>query len=230
MLSIWETDSFYHPTDILIVGSGLTGLHTAIEIKTRNPNISVRIVERGLFPEGASVKNAGFACFGSLSEVLDDIDNIGETAALNRVEARYLGIQKLLSLVSPASIDYQQEHGFEVFTEKEADLFKRCETSIDSINSKLYKKLDFEPYSFVENSFGFNTSYPLLKILGEGALHSGKLVSELILKARLLGVIFNFGFDIKDIHPSGELWKVTNGIQSFVAAKVVIATNGFSAK
>lgn len=230
MHSIWETDSFYFPTDILIVGAGLTGLHTAIEIKSLNPNLSVRAVERGLFPSGASVKNAGFACFGSLSEILDDTKQIGEQKALERVQTRFLGIQKLLSLVSPAAIDFHQNDGFEIFTEKESDLLQNCKDSIDDINSKLAPLLGFEPYQFMPNTFGFNTKYPLLNIKGEGALHSGKLVNQLIAKARSLGVVFNFGFDIKHINPHGTKWVLSNGSLELSAQKVIIATNGFSDK
>ena len=230
MLSVWETDSFFQTTDILIVGAGLTGVNTAIELKSRSPRLSVRVIERGLFPSGASVKNAGFACFGSLSEVLDDINNLGEQKALDRVEKRYLGIKKLLTLVPPANIDYHQDNGFEIFTDKETDLLKGCKDSLDSINSKLNSKLGFKPYSFESNTFGFNTTFPLLKIQGEGALHSGKLISQLIKKAQSLGVVFNFGFNLKEIHPESSLWRVSDGISEFRAVKLVYATNGFTNK
>lgn len=230
MLSIWETDSFFQTTDILIIGAGLTGVNTAIELKLRAPKLSIRVIERGLFPSGASVKNAGFACFGSLSEVLDDISNIGEQKALDRVEKRYLGIQKLLNLVSSYDIDYNQDHGFEIFTDKEANLLKHCKNSLESINNKLNSKLGFKPYSFESNTFGFNTSFPLLKIQGEGALHSGKLISQLIQKARSLGVVFNFGFSLKETHPESSFWRVSDGINEFRAVKLIYATNGFTNK
>ncbi|WP_417610303.1 NAD(P)/FAD-dependent oxidoreductase [Owenweeksia hongkongensis] len=228
MLSIWETDSFYFPTDILIIGAGLTGLNTAIEIKLRNPRLSIRVVERGLFPCGASVKNAGFACFGSLSEILDDTKQIGEQKALERVQTRYLGIQKLLTRVSPSDIDFHKDDGYEIFTEREANLLKDCKDAILDINVKLSPLLGFEPYEFTSNTFGFDTTYPLLKIKGEGALHSGKLVTQLLQKATSLGVIFNFGFDTKHINSRGTLWCVSNGSKEFSAHKVIVATNGFS--
>lgn len=230
MHSIWETDSFYHPTDILIVGSGLTGLFTAIEFKTQNPGLSVRIIERGHFPEGASLKNAGFACFGSLSEVLDDISRTDKASALKRIEKRYLGIQKLLSVTSPAAIDYQQHHGFEIFTEKEATLFSSCKDNLENINSEIEATLGFRPYSFVDNTFGFSTEYPILKIRNEGALHSGKLVSKLVQIAKSLGVIFTFGFNLQSINVEGSQWKASDGEISFKATKLVLATNGFSGK
>jgi len=41
------------------------------------------ILERGPFSSGASTKNAGFACFSSLTEVLDDIKIVGKEKTLN---------------------------------------------------------------------------------------------------------------------------------------------------
>lgn len=69
-LSYWEKVNFYRP-DIIIVGSGIVGLTAAIAIKKQQPNISVTILERGFLPSGASTKNAGFACFGSISELIE---------------------------------------------------------------------------------------------------------------------------------------------------------------
>ena len=58
--------------DYLIVGSGIVGLTCAIQLKAKDPEARVVIVEQGDRPSGASIKNAGFACFGSVSELLDD--------------------------------------------------------------------------------------------------------------------------------------------------------------
>ena len=71
MLSYWEQQSFLH-YDHIVVGSGIVGLSTAIELKERFPGARVLVLVRGLLPTGASSRNAGFACMGSLTELLDD--------------------------------------------------------------------------------------------------------------------------------------------------------------
>ena len=63
-VSIWEKESFYAPKDVIIIGSGLAGLWTALYLKKKKPGISVTIVDRGIIPTGASTRNAGFACSG----------------------------------------------------------------------------------------------------------------------------------------------------------------------
>jgi gamma-glutamylputrescine oxidase len=81
-LSIWEKESFFAPADIIIAGSGLVGLWSAYYLKKKHPSLKITIVERGIIPAGASTRNAGFACFGSLTELLADIDHMGKEKTL----------------------------------------------------------------------------------------------------------------------------------------------------
>jgi glycine/D-amino acid oxidase-like deaminating enzyme len=64
-LSYWERTSFLQNYDYTIVGAGIVGLFAAIEIKKKNARAKVLVIERSALPDGASTKNAGFACFGS---------------------------------------------------------------------------------------------------------------------------------------------------------------------
>ena len=67
-LSYWEYKSWLADVDFTIVGSGITGLSCALQLRKRFPISKILILERGSLPQGASTKNAGFACFGSVSD------------------------------------------------------------------------------------------------------------------------------------------------------------------
>ena len=68
MLSYWEKSSFiFH--DVIVVGSGIVGLSTALHFQLPNPKKKVDSVECGMFPSGASTKNSGVVCCGSISEL-----------------------------------------------------------------------------------------------------------------------------------------------------------------
>jgi gamma-glutamylputrescine oxidase len=67
--SYWELKEWFFNIDFTIVGSGIVGLNCALELKKKHPKAKILIVEKGMLPQGASTKNAGFACFGSLSEI-----------------------------------------------------------------------------------------------------------------------------------------------------------------
>ena len=69
--SYWES-YLLKDIDYLIVGGGIVGLTCALTLKSEHPKARVVVIERGIWPSGASIKNAGFACFGSVSEILDD--------------------------------------------------------------------------------------------------------------------------------------------------------------
>ena len=81
--SFWETQSYLKNIDVVIIGSGIVGLNAAISYLEINKNGKVVVLERGIFPTGASTKNAGFACFGSVSELISDIKNSSENQNAN---------------------------------------------------------------------------------------------------------------------------------------------------
>ncbi len=68
-LSYWEIKSWLSNIDYTIVGSGIVGLNCAIFLKEKYPKSKILILEKGIMPQGASSKNAGFACFGSTSRI-----------------------------------------------------------------------------------------------------------------------------------------------------------------
>lgn len=212
----------------MIVGGGLTGLITSILLRTRFPNTSVRLVEKGSFPAGASVKNAGFACYGSVSEILDDISREGEEAAIRRVKERYQGLQQLRYLTHDKDIDYRADGGFEVFSENEEDIYLHSLQAILYLNDLLRGPLGFDPFSETGNPFGIKALPKLIAIAGEAALHSGKLLASLLLQAQELGVITCFGCDVQSIEKASSGWETLTAEGVFQSEKVILTTNGFT--
>ena len=69
--SYWERTAFVGHADVIIIGTGIVGLSAALNLKRLQPSLKVTVLERGFLPSGASTKNAGFACFGTVSEQLE---------------------------------------------------------------------------------------------------------------------------------------------------------------
>ncbi|HEV3325473.1 MAG TPA: FAD-dependent oxidoreductase, partial [Puia sp.] len=192
-LSVWEKESFFAPADIVIAGSGLVGLWSALYLKRRQPSLQITIVERGLIPTGASTRNAGFACFGSLTELLADIRNIGEDKMLELVAMRHKGLKRIRKTFRDKDIGYQQLGGYELLSPSgkgtsgtadaatSSDLTDSHElrSAIDRLNRTL-KKITGEQKTFrLQNEkigkFGFAGVQYLIESPIEGQLHSGKL-------------------------------------------------------
>jgi len=66
-LSFWEKQTYLNNIDLIVIGSGIVGLSAAISYKEKHKKAKVIVLEKGVLPCGASTKNAGFACFGSVS-------------------------------------------------------------------------------------------------------------------------------------------------------------------
>ncbi len=113
-LTIWEKESFYDHKDVLIVGSGFVGLWCAYYLKKKHPKLQITIVDRGIIPTGASTRNAGFACFGSLTELVADSASMGESAMLKLVEMRYRGLQRIRKVFRDKEIGYASSGGYEL--------------------------------------------------------------------------------------------------------------------
>ena len=120
-ISVWEQSTYFAPKDLVIVGCGFVGLWTAYEAIHQNPKLNITILERGTIPSGASTRNAGFSCFGSVSELMSDIQLMGEAAMLETVKMRYDGLQRIQEVFKAKVIDYNQWGGYELFEGKKTN-------------------------------------------------------------------------------------------------------------
>ena len=72
-----------------------------------------------MLPQGASTKNAGFACFGSLSEILDDLRSHSEEEVIQLVKKRFDGLKLLRQTLGDTAINFQQLGGYELINLKD---------------------------------------------------------------------------------------------------------------
>lgn len=125
--SYWEYKTWLSNVDFTIVGSGIVGLNCALHLRKRFPKAKILVLEKGLLPQGASTKNAGFACFGSISEILSDLKTHSEEEVIQLVQDRWDGINGLRELLGDAALDFQQLGGHELFLHEDYALYHECE-------------------------------------------------------------------------------------------------------
>src|ERR1700744_56057 len=128
--SYWERTAFIDDADVIIIGSGIVGLSAALHLKRQQPGLKVTVLERGFLPSGASTKNAGFACFGTLSEQVSYLERSSEAEVLRLVDYKWRGLQKLRENLGDGSMEYHQYGGYELFMDKEANV---AEESLDQL-------------------------------------------------------------------------------------------------
>ncbi|MCC6838792.1 MAG: FAD-binding oxidoreductase [Flavobacteriales bacterium] len=230
MESIWETRSFSNGADLVVVGAGITGLFTAWHARRRRPSRKVVVLERGPHPAGASVKNAGFACFGSPSQLLSDLEHEGEAIALHRVEERWRGLQELRATLGDEAIGFAPVGGYEVFRPDDA-LYTRVAGRFDALNAALHGIFGRDVYSWADGrtaSLGLRAGHLAFNPL-EGAVDSGLLMRRLLDLAREAGVEVRFNTAVEGWEEQAQgVELLLHGGQRLRAEQAVIATNGYS--
>lgn len=232
-LSYWERQSFLPDPDVVVVGSGIVGLAAAIHLKTLDPSLRVMVLERGPLPVGASTRNAGFACFGSLTELLDDLTRMTEDEVLGIVEKRWTGLQRLRGLLGDAVMDYQGHGGYEMFTEAEEHIFRQCADRIPDFNKKIGQITGHpEVYKVVDERlprFGFAGVRRLILNQPEGQVHTGRLMSALLDKAREAGVTLVNGVGVRGFEDSGQGVEIeTEYGWTLRTRRLLVCVNGFA--
>jgi glycine/D-amino acid oxidase-like deaminating enzyme len=232
--SYWERTAFIDNADVIIIGSGLVGLSAALHLKKQQPTLKVLVLERGFLPSGASTKNAGFACFGTISEQIEAIKQSSEDEAMRLVAYKWRGLQRLRENLGDENIDYQQHGGHELFMKDETDAAKNSIGQIDHLN-KLLQQAIGKPdiYSVADAkiaAFGFNKVNHIIYNPLEGQLHTGKMMRTLLYKVYNLGVMVLNGIDISGIEQGDKSVILTTSQGDFKADKVILATNAFASQ
>jgi glycine/D-amino acid oxidase-like deaminating enzyme len=229
VLSYWEKTTLRH-FDLVVVGGGIVGHFTALFYAQKNPEHRVAILERGVFPSGASTKNAGFACFGSIAELEHDVAAIGEEAATALVMKRYNGLKLLRETLGDEAIDYREVGGCEMCFEPPK------QERIDFFNDLLEAHLGSRPYSVQPSEgYGFSTKVThLIKNALEGTVDTGKMMAALQQKVAQAGVLTFTQSTVEKIESTSEgktvYIQTTDGSVAFFARQVALCTNAFSRK
>lgn len=230
-LSFWEYESFFNKTDIVIIGSGIVGLSTALSLKSRNPKLRVLVLERGVLPSGASTKNAGFACFGSPSELLADLDKHSEERVFALVEKRWKGLKRLRKNLGDKAIGFEAFGGYEVFTDELH--YQGCAEKLAWMNTRLKRITGLDKvYQNADRKIGplgLGNTRHLIANKAEGQIDTGKMMRSLIDKSLRKGITILNGFNVMGMndHNSGVTIVSGDGYE-FNCSKVVVATNGFT--
>ena len=248
MWSFWENKSF-KKYDYIIVGAGITGLSTAASLVEKNPKAKIAVLERGFLPTGASTKNAGFACFGSLSEIASDLETMSETELIDLITNRLEGVEKLRNRLGDKKIGYKNYGGYELILDNQLPYLEKLE-EVNELLQPIFKgQKVFKTKDGLIEGFGFNARYVRRIVYNrfEGQINTGKMMKSLLNYVQKRGVTVFTGCEVMDFEDTGNkaegkrdnvIVKVKNPLQNeknnqiieIAASKVAICTNAFSKK
>jgi glycine/D-amino acid oxidase-like deaminating enzyme len=233
-LSFWDRTTFLQKFDVLVIGGGIVGCNAALACAATQPGLRIGVIERGTIPDGASSRNAGFACFGSLTEILSDISVIGEDASMDLVMLRHNGLLGLLDILKGHEIDYRHTGGCEVFLDEDRKAFADCIEAIDRINERLEKTFGgpvFIRDDQIAGEMGLTDVAHVIRHPFEGVLNPGKMMQALWKKLHDAGIVLLNGLNIvRLIHEEHQVALIDSDDHTLSARYVIVATNAYTGR
>ena len=231
-LSYWERKTYFEEVDFLIIGAGIVGFSTAIALKKKYPDAKILILEKGYLPAGASSKNAGFACFGSVTELLDDLTKMDESKVWETVANRWNGLQNLKQLIGEDNLELESNGSWDLIMPDEINSISEINSKLPYLNAKI-EEITGEKNVYQEDkncatTFGFNGVQTSYFNRLEGQINTGKMITRFHQMAIEKGILCLFGISVEALQ--SNLYNV--GLQTTVgymkARNVLICTNGFA--
>jgi gamma-glutamylputrescine oxidase len=235
MLSYWEKSYLLPKADVFILGEGIVGFSAAISLKQMDPSLSVCLLDGFPIGQGASTKNAGFACYGSMTEILDDLRHMDESSVWNLVKMRWDGLQLLRNRLGDAAIQYEDLGGYELFNENDKGAFEQCCDFLNVFNSKIKDITGISDNYQIKTSllskFELGSFKKLIYNKGEGQLNTGLMYKAFLNKLKELDITSFRGFRTESIQILEDSITLTNDLGwQLPVSKLIVATNGFARK
>ena len=243
-MGYWEREHLLRTADVTIVGAGIVGMSTALHLRSLMPDAFIRIVERHPLAAGGSSRNAGFACFGSAGEWLDDLKTLGDEALADLVRERALGLRALIEMLGESAIGLQWSGGWELFRQEEQSLCEAAMAAVPRLNALLTPVLE----NTLQGLHGPHAGQPALRLdadrahaLGaagalhlpwEGMLHTGRMVSAFHRALDRAGIQRLHGVEVQGWTRSqgGHGWTLETNLGQLHTTQLALCTNGFAAK
>lgn len=147
MWSYWEKEQILS-ADLVVVGAGFTGLSAALHYLENHSNRKVIVLDRSPFSMGASTRNAGFACIGSPTELLMNLENYTEDEVFTLVGKRYRGLCTILNRFGTRAIGACNAPSFELIVQSQEEVLHK----LDYLNRSLSNHLPSSPFEIVSKN------------------------------------------------------------------------------
>jgi len=227
-ISIWERETYLQNFDFAIIGNGFTGMQVALQIRKKYHGATIAVIDKGYISDGASMRNAGFACFGSVSEIIDDIAGQDETTVYDLVKMRFQGLQNLENDFGKKAIDYRTGNAQEVFLSSEKLQYETCLDTLEGVNKKMKPITGLgTTYKAINRSktFGNLNSFMPQSIVNEleGYLHTGKLYHEMQKQVIAADIFWVNNFEVDSFTAVNQKWCIKSKCEREIWANQVIS-------
>ena len=234
--SYWESKEWLEGLDLGIVGGGIVGLSAALFAQKQHPHWRIAVLDSDPFGGGGTSKNAGFACFGSATELMADRITLGDKAARELVQTRLDGLRLLRETLGDAQIGFEPSGSMEFF--RQGGMTRLPSNSeIFDLNGWLAEVTGVpDTFEVIHASHLAERQAPehecaIFSRL-EGVIDTGKMNRSLRKKVAAAGIDLITGLRVHKIEPQDSGWHlhVQRGdeLTPIRVPNMIVATNAFA--
>lgn len=227
-LSYWEKEVYFRSIDFVVIGAGIVGLNTALRLRELYPKRKILVLERGYLPAGASTKNAGFACFGSPTELLSDLKNHSETEVIDLVKMRWDGLQTLRGICGDEHLNYKNYGSQEVFNKNCHAEYENAVNNLSYLNDLVEAAISKKDTYSIAKNLHFSNISGLISNQFEGQIDTGKMMKRLLYLAHQNNILILNGFNVEGWEDQDDKVEVSTNFGKIESEKLLIASNGLS--
>lgn len=231
MLSYWEKESYVNGLQDVVVGGGIVGLFTALYLKRNKPNRRVVVIESQEVGSGASSRNAGFACFGSASEIMGDLKVLDQDLATNLIKMRWDGLANLRKVLGDEAIGFKPVGGYELFREQDLNSFHECIQRLDELNKLVQDAIGYRVYKIGSKQESFHGQSMFIGSIEnqlEGSVNTGKMMWSLKMLCHREGIEVISGSKIHSLNIQNDRASFHWLGADVYPERLFVCTNGFT--
>jgi gamma-glutamylputrescine oxidase len=228
MFSFWEKQQYLGKYDVLIIGSGFTGLSAGITLLKSKPGLKVVIIESATIGTLASSRNAGFMCYGSASELGNDLQKLSPASMIQLIRNKHKGMKLLLQFAGKRGIQFKKVIAYEILQPK-APATITASNHYQELNKLFSDAIGIPQYFTPAHKGHFAAGFKeTISFAYEGQLNPAATVFQLTQLFRNLGGIHLNATTALSLEKSEGHFVVPTSLGNLQAQQVIIATNAFT--
>ena len=215
-----------HKTDVLVIGSGYTGVVTALKLK--QAGVDVTLIDKGRIGSEASSKNGGM-CLSGLSVALYNVKKkFGRDKMVRFFQEALESINCVERLVTEGNIDcHFRRNGFLEAAFKPAH-YDGLKEEQQFLAEHLDHTTVLVPQEQMREEIGSDLYHGGLVEPQSAGLHPAKYIAGLIRMADETGVDIHEYVEAQKINRSDGKFKVYTSRGPILAERIVVGTNGYT--
>ncbi|MDE0309122.1 MAG: FAD-binding oxidoreductase [Acidiferrobacterales bacterium] len=212
--------------DVLIIGSGYTGLNAALQ--TVRAGRSTLVVERDLVGYGCSSRNGGQAGTSFKPSLSRLEKKFGRDTAIRMSREGHRALQYLKDLIEDENIDCDFEQNGRLIGIHKRRAYDRVARSYQSIPDEIRHEFHMIPKAELRQEIGSDFFFGGCVLPAHGSLHPAKYHSELLQRVLSSGATVIDRCHATELEKNGSGFRVHTTKGTFDANDVILATNGYT--